>query len=215
MASSPTPTVVRLLTGAPADADTDLLVVPVFDGESAAESLPAVDAATGGEVRRATASGEIKGRLYELFVTPSSGPGWKPVRVALAGAGKAADFTTERLRKVASAAALMARGRHIARVAFLVRGPVPAREAVQAITEGLVLAGFSVDQYKTGERFGAAAKELTVVVSSEHAGQTAALETALHRGQVLGDSSNLARAFANEPSNLLTPRVFAERAAAI
>jgi leucyl aminopeptidase len=215
MASSVTSTVVRLFTGAPADADTDLLVVPMFDAESIGDALPAVDAATAGEVKRATASGEIKGRLYEFFVTPSSGGGWKPGRVAIAGAGKATDFTTERLRKVASAAALMARGRRIARVAFMVRGPIPAREAVQAIAEGLVLAGFSVDQYKTGERFGPAAAELTIVVPAETAGQTPVLEAAVRRGQILGDSSNLARAFANEPSNILTPSVFAERAAAI
>ena len=80
MASSVTSTVVRLITGPPSDADTDLLVVPAFDGESVAEALPAVDTATGGEVKRATVAGEIKGRLYELFVTPSSGPGWKPGR---------------------------------------------------------------------------------------------------------------------------------------
>ncbi len=215
MASPASSTVVRLFIGAPSDADTDLLVVPMFDGESVAESLPAVDAATGGEVKRAAASGEIKGRLYEIFLTPSSGAGWKPARVAIVGAGKAADFTTERLRKVASAAALMARGRQIARVAFLVRGRVPVREAVQAITEGLILAGFSVDQYKTGERFGPAAKALTVVVPGDTGEPAAALEAAVQRGQILGDSSNLARAFANEPSNVLTPSVFAERATAI
>jgi leucyl aminopeptidase len=79
----------------------------------------------------------------------------------------------------------------------------------------LVLAGFSVDQYKTGERFGPAAKALTVVVSGDTGEPAASLEAAVQRGQVLGDSSNLARAFANEPSNVLTPRVFAERAASI
>ena len=41
-----------------------------------------------------------------------------------------------------------------------------------------------------------------------------ALETAVERGRILGDSCNLARALSNEPSNVLTPRVFAERAAA-
>jgi leucyl aminopeptidase len=215
MASPAFSPVVRLLIGAPSDADTDLLVVPMFDGESVAESLPSVDAATGGEVKRAAASGEIKGRLYEIFLTPSSGSGWKPARVAIAGAGKAADFTTERLRKIASAAALAARGRQIARVAFLVRGSIPVREAVQAVTEGLILAGFSVDQYKTGERFGPAAKALTVVVPGDTGEPAASLEAAVQRGQILGDSSNLARAFANEPSNVLTPRVFAERAASI
>jgi leucyl aminopeptidase len=215
MALSASSTVVRLSPESPAQVDTDLLIVPAFDGEAVADSLAAVDAATGGEVARATASGEIKGRLYEIFVTPASGAGWKPRRVAIVGAGKAADFTTERFRKLATAGALMARGRRIPRVAFLARGPIPARTAVQAITEGLILAGFSVDQYKTGERFGPAATALTIVVPKEEFPDTPALQAAVERGQILGDSSNLARGFANEPSNVLTPRVFAERAAAI
>jgi leucyl aminopeptidase len=207
--------VVRLSPESPAQVDTDLLVVPAYDGEAVADSLPALDEATGGEVTRATASGEMKGRLYEIFVTPASGAGWKPRRVAIVGAGKAADFTAERLRKVATAGALMARGRKIARVAFLARGPVPARHAVQAIAEGLILAGFSVDQYKTGERFGPAATALTIVAPQEEFADRQALQAAVERGQILGECSNLARGFANEPSNVLTPRVFAERAAAI
>ena len=206
---------VRLVTGSPASVDTDLLVVPAFEGEVVADALPAIDRATGGEVNAATVSGEIRGRLFEIFVTPASGDDWKPARVAIAGAGKAGDFTTERLRKLAAAAALVARGRRIPRVAFLMRGPIPAREAAQAITEGLVLAGFSGDQYKTGERFGPAASDLAVVAPAQDFPEAGALEAALHRGQILGDSSNLARAFANEPSNVLTPSIFADRAAAI
>ena len=206
---------VRLVTGSLASVDTDLLVIPAFEDEVVADALPAIDRATRGEVKGATASGEIRGRLFEVFVTPAFGDGWKPARVAIAGAGKAADFTTERLRKLATAAALVARGRRIPRVAFLIRGPIPAREAAQAITEGLVLAGFSVDQYKTGERFGPPATDLAVVAPAEDFPGAEALRAALHRGEILGDSSNLARAFANEPSNILTPSLFAERAAAI
>jgi leucyl aminopeptidase len=201
---------IRFVTSGPASLDTDLLVVPAFDGEVLTDSMPALDDATGGEVGRALASGEIRGRLYECFVTPA--PGWKAGRVAVTGAGKAADFNTERLRKVAAAAALVARGRRLARVAFLLRGQLPAAEAVQAVAEGLVLAGFSVDQYKSGERFGPAAAEL-VVVAPEQEAAARDLEKAVERGRILGEASNLARSFANEPSNVLTPRVFAERAA--
>jgi len=205
----------RLVTDAPALVDTDLLVVPAFDGEPIAEGLPAVDAATGGEIARALGTGEIRGRLYEFFLTPASGKGWKPKRVAVAGAGKAADFTIERLRKVATASALMARGRRIGRVAFLLRGSIPVADGVQAVTEGLQLAAFSVDQYKTGERFGAPASELAVIVPQGEGNARAGLEQALERGRILGECSNLAREFANEPSNVLTPRVFADRAAAL
>jgi leucyl aminopeptidase len=204
---------IRFVPGDPAQIDTDLLVVPAFEGESLAASLPALDAATGGEIGRATSAGEVRGRLYELFVTPSSGKGWKPARVAVAGAGKAGDFTTERLRKLATAAALMARTRRVARVAFLLRGHLPAVESAQAIAEGLILCAFSVDQYKSGERMGPPPAEL-IVAAPDGAGTTpGALERAVERGRILGDASTLARELANEPSNVLTPRVFAERGA--
>src|SRR5258708_21219928 len=125
MALSASSPVVRLATGPLSQVDTDLLVVPIFEGEGVADALPALDEATQGEVRRATASGEIKGRLYELFVTRASGGGFKPARVAIAGAGKSADFTTQRLRKLASAAPPMGRRPPLGPGAFPVPRPVP------------------------------------------------------------------------------------------
>src|SRR4051794_10818558 len=97
---------IRLVTSDPASIDTDLLIVPVFDGEVAPDAIPGLDAATGGEVGRAFTSGEIRGRLYDFFVTPAAGKSWKAARVAIAGAGKSSEFTTERLRKLAAASAL-------------------------------------------------------------------------------------------------------------
>src|SRR5687768_9343870 len=186
MPSTVTSPVIRLAMGTPSDVQTDLLVVPVFDGESAAEAMPALDQATHGEVRRATESGELRGRLYEIFVTPATAGGWKCGRIALIGAGKVSDFDSERLRKVATTAALVARGRRMPRVAFLLRGPVPAVEGAQVVAEGLVLAAFSVDQYKTGERFGPPATELTIAAPERDATEARALEQAIARGQILG-----------------------------
>src|SRR5687768_10094488 len=40
-----------------ADLDTDLVVLPVFDGEDAAKSVPGLDEATGGAVNLAQTSG--------------------------------------------------------------------------------------------------------------------------------------------------------------
>src|SRR5262249_51930329 len=149
----------------------------------------------------------------EFFITPSAPQGgWWASRIALAGAGKREEFDLERLRKVATASALAARGRRIPRVAFLLRGPMGAAAGVQAAVEGLILAAFSVDRYKSGERFGPPATDLAVIADPAGASQ-AELDEAVQRGIVLGESSNLARELANEPSNVLTPRVFAERAA--
>jgi leucyl aminopeptidase len=45
--------------------------------------------------------------------------------------------------------------------------------------------------------------------------QSAAVDAAVERGRVLGESTNLARTLSNEPSNALTPRSFADRAQAL
>ena len=204
------PAAVALTSDKPGNVETDLLFVPAFEGESLAGVVTGLDEASGGAVREAGERGEFRGRAFELFVTQTTG--WKAPRVALVGAGKASEFGTDRLRKVATAAALTARTRRVKRMAFLNRGGGEPAAAVQAITEGLMLAAFSGDVYKSGER-GAPALEQALVVSGT--GHDAALEAAVERGRVLGESCNLARELCNEPANVLTPSVFAERGAVI
>src|SRR5262245_29606295 len=193
--------------------EADVLVVPAFEGEEPAATLPELDAATGGEIRAAQ-NGEFRGRPYELFFTPATATGWRVRRIALAGAGRAADMDTERMRRLATAAAFAARQRGSARVAFLVRGLPPGPAAVQAVAEGLLLAAFSGDFYKTGERLGPPPQALCIVVPTDARGVTQDLERAADRGRILGDACNLARTLCNEPSNILTPTAFAERGAA-
>jgi leucyl aminopeptidase len=192
------------------DIDTDLLVLPVFEDEDAAVRVHGLDVATGGAVARATASREVQGRPYELFLTPIVG-GWRAARVALIGAGRTPEFTTDRLRRIATAAGLAARGRRVKRLAFLHRTELSAPAAVQAIAEGLVLANFNADKYKSADRSGPPLEDTLVVAPDGDP----ALEAAVERGRILGECCNLSRDLCNEPSNVLTPAVFAERAAAV
>ena len=109
-------------TAAPLSAvDTDLLVVPWFEGQAPA-AMAALDEATGGEIARAIASKEFAGRPYDLFITPITDRSWRARRVALAGAGAAAEFGSDLVRKLAAFAGLAARQRRIERVAFVLRG---------------------------------------------------------------------------------------------
>jgi leucyl aminopeptidase len=193
----------------PPELAAELLVIPVFDGDLL-DDLPGLEAASGGHVRRAIEVREFQARPYEIFVTPLSG--WKSARVALVGAGKRADFDTERLRRVATAAALGARQRRVARLALLIRGGLPAAAAVQATAEGLGLARFNIDRYKGGEKNGPPPEEIVIAVSG---GNTAELEPAMERGRILAECCNAARDLCNEPSNVLTPREFADRASKI
>ena len=104
-----------------ADVETDLLFVPLFEGEDGAGVVAGLDEGTRTRVAGAIASREIQGKPYELFITPIE-DGAKSDRLALIGAGKPADYSTERLRRVATAAALSARQRRIKRLAFAHRG---------------------------------------------------------------------------------------------
>jgi leucyl aminopeptidase len=194
-----------------ADVDTDLLVLPVFEGEELVNRLPGIDEATAGTVGRALESRELQGRPFELFLTPVV-KSWRAARIALIGAGKPSEFDTERLRRLASAAALAARQRHIKRMGFVHRGDLEAAAAAQAVAEGLMLANFIGDRYKSGERAAGPIDEAAVVVPG---GDPASVERAVDRGCVLGESCNISRDLCNEPSNVLTPSVFADRAAEI
>jgi leucyl aminopeptidase len=188
----------------------DLVIVPVFEEEALAGVAHDADQATGGAIGRALASGELRGRLYDFFITPVTGR-WKAARVAAVGGGKRADFGTERLRRMATAAALQARQRRVATIGWANPSGFDAVAATQAAAEGLMLAAFSGDAYKSGER--SAPPPARFVIAAPGAGD--AVVAAAERGRVLGESCNLSRELCNEPSNVLTPREFAARATAI
>ena len=89
---------VRLSVDPLGSIETDLLVLPMFEGETRAP-VDGLDGAAGGEITRALSSGEAAGRPFELFFTPLVRD-WKARRVALAGAGRQQTFDRERLRRL-------------------------------------------------------------------------------------------------------------------
>ncbi len=190
-------------------ADADVLIVPWFE-DDAASAVPGLDAATGGELQRALGTKEVSGRLYELFLTSIADASWKSKRLMLVGAGRAGDFTGDLARKIAAASGLAMKQRRIARAAFVVRaGKADEAEVSQAVAEGLTLSEFNAGTYKTADVPPAKSPSWTVV------GGKADCSTAVQRGRLLAECSNMARELANEPGNTLTPREFARRAEAI
>jgi leucyl aminopeptidase len=194
------------------EVEADVVFLPVFEGEGAEIAAAGLKGLAEAAVARAIATSEFQAKPYDLFLSPVDG--WRSPRVALIGCGRAEGFTTERLRRVATAAAAGGRQRRLTRVAFLNRNAIDPAAAAQAIAEGLVLAGFSGDAYKS-ERNGPPLEQLIVIGSNADAAATAAQERAVDRGRVLGESCNIARELCNEPSNVLTPSALADRAIAI
>jgi leucyl aminopeptidase len=208
---------VTLSTAGPDESSGDLLFVPVFEQDDLAD-VAGLDAASGGELRGAADRGEFRGKVYELFFAAAGRNGWKAARIGAVGAGPRGEFATERLRRIGTAAGIAARQRRTTRIAILIREHkgIPASAAVQAVVEGVVLANFNNASYKTGDDRAPFLESVEIIVSG---GDTAvgntALKAAVERGLVLGECSNIARELANEPSNSLTPRTFADRAAAL
>jgi leucyl aminopeptidase len=193
--------------------DADFLIVPWFEGEGPT-AVEGLDAATGGDIARALASTEFSGKPFEQFVAAASDHAWRARRILLIGAGRAADFGSERVRQLAAAAGLAARGRRAQRAGFVLRGGGDAAEMAQAVAEGLTLSEFNGGTYKTGDPPPPAVPAWIVSLSDQMAA-AARVQTAVDRGRVLAECSNLARQLANEPGNTLTPREFVQRAGAL
>ena len=160
MCPAPTSTPMACASGPLSAIDADLLVVPWFQGE-AADALPGLDAATGGELGRALTSKEFQVKPYELFFTAITDASWRTRRLALIGGG-GGERGTELLRKLATAGGLAARQRHVSRAAFAVRGQGDAADLAQAVAEGLTLAEFYGGSYKTDDPPPAAVPAWTV-----------------------------------------------------
>ena len=186
----------------------DLLCAPIFEDDDN-DDLRELDAGTGGAIGRARASGELKGKLHELYLTDVVDPAWGARRVLLAGAGPREGHGADRARTVAAAAGMAARGRRARRLVFACGGSGGTAPMVQAVVEGLVLGAFRDIRFKTDDPDSLPLSGLELVLDRE---PDAGVQAAARRGALLAGCTNLARELSNEPPNLFTPRVFADRA---
>jgi leucyl aminopeptidase len=203
---------VRLDPRASGELDTDLIVVPTFERD-AFPDVPGLAQAAGGEALAAQARGAFAGRPCEALVLGTQGAGWRSPRVVLIGAGPAVSCTADVLRRVAITGALAARQQRLRRVAVLVRPgtPIAPAAAAQAVAEGVTIANYDGAPLKTTDHDPVWLDDVTVA----GLGDGEPVAAAVARGVILGEATNQARTLANEPGNHLTPRVFAERGAAL
>jgi leucyl aminopeptidase len=205
---------ITLTTKCSRDLEADLLILPVFEDDPLTDEAD-LDSASGGALSAALARREVTGKAYDLFFAAVRG--WKSPRVLLVGAGPRGEFTADRLRRTAIAAGRASRDRGVTRVALIHRGgtDVTPEQAAQALAEGAILSNFDGASYKTSDTRRVWLSAVQVRVGASGQAGSPAVEAAIERGRVLGECTNLARTLSNEPSNTLTPRVFADRAQAL
>jgi leucyl aminopeptidase len=188
--------------------EAQALVSYAFEDEPIGGRIAEIDQAAGGLLKKLASGGELTGKMLEMTLIHAPA-GLKAERLLVVGAGKKEKFNSGELRKLAGAALRYLKTRGVKRIAFLVRETDANAGAAEAVTEGLLLADFEGDKYKTGKKKSEPI-EWTALAGWEAASGT---DKAIERGRIIADSQNFTRELANEPSNIMTPKVLAERAA--
>src|SRR5271168_3710417 len=193
-----------------AQIDTPVLVTYVFEKDNRIEgALAQLDQAAKGKLARLAESGELTGKTLELTLVHDP-PGLAAGRLLLVGAGKPEKFDGTILRRVAGVALRSLRAKSVTRMTFLLREGERNAAGAEAVVEGLLLASFDSDFYKTEKKNGKTMEG--VALAAGEGALVEDIEEGMARGRVIGEAQNFTRTLVNEPSNLLTPRILAERA---
>jgi leucyl aminopeptidase len=193
----------------PAGADVDLIIIPIAQ-DHAATAAQRYDAALGDDLLSAIERGEFRAKPCEIYVSSAPATGWQAARVVFVGGGLRADITVERFRRMATTAAQTARRQKRSRIGWadLEPGNIAAAARLETIAEGLVLANFDNGIHKSRNDPQSFIREAAIFTSE-------AASAAVNNGRAMGEAINAARVLINEPGNYLTPRVLADKAAAL
>jgi leucyl aminopeptidase len=187
---------------------TELLVVFAVDTADKKQGKPAVKVLASGAVAKATApivdSGEFAAGSCETALLHAP-EGFAAKRILLVGLGS---LSSAEVRKAAGTAVRFAKPRKLREVSIAVPEGLEPAAAARAVVEGAYIGDFDPDTYRS-DRKDQSIEQLNI------AGSGAAIEAGVREGVILGEAQNFARSLVNEPSNVLTPTVLGERAAAM
>lgn len=200
---------IEVLAIPPAQANADLLIVPIAE-DQASSAAEVFDSAVGGTLAAALERGEFRPRACEIFSAPVTASDWSATRLLFVGGGPRAEIGPERVRRMAATALAAARQQRRARVAWIDAEPGYMESSVRLdlVAEGLTLANFdgAIHRTRGDERF---------FVSEAAVLTTADGSVDLARGRIVGDAINSARVLINEPGNFLPPALLVEKAASL
>ena len=190
--------------------ECDLLVIPLFEDEGLDEEfISCLDQGLGGLLSELRETEEWLGKRHQCTIVHRP-QGVSARRLALLGGGKKASWDSEAVRRTVTRVIGQVKGYKLRRVAVRVRSEKgDAVAAAQATAEGVVLAAYSADEYKTVGKSKTLIEE--VLLAHKQEGDLQRLEEAVRRGQILGEATNLARSLVNQPGNQINPSRLAER----
>ena len=200
-----------------AEQPVDTLVVHVRqDTRRLSGPAAQVDAALDGAISELRRADLITGRPGSWNTIPTRGR-IPAARVVVHGIGDRSKLTLDTLRAQIATLSRGLRGMnagHVAIATHVATSTLRADPEVagRTIAEALLLGLYRFDRHhtKAADRPRNTIDRVTLVEPSR--GRVAAVRRGAEVGTVLGDAQNLTRDLANEPANLMTPTIMAERA---
>jgi len=203
---------IKVVVGDIAKIEADAVVVNLFeDVKQPGGATAAVDKALDGSISSLVSRGQIKGKFEEIGMVHTFGK-LPASMVAVVGLGKRQDFNVDKIRRVAGGFCRSLRKLNCHKVATILhgagKGAIESEASAQAMTEGVLLGLYDFTKYKKPEYEDV---EEVLIVSRERE-DVAILESAVKKGRLMAEATNLARDMVNEPSNYMTPGRMAEMA---
>jgi leucyl aminopeptidase len=206
---------IEVVTGALQTVAAQAIVVNLFEGVTVpGGATGAVDQALGGQIQALIAGGDFRGKRNEIAVLYPTGA-LPAQRVIMVGLGKREKFTPDVIRQAAGTAAKKARDLGVTHLHTIVHGAgsgdVAPGLAAEATVEGTVLGLYRFHELKT--QLEEARPDLDALTLVElDATCVPVLEAGARAGQIVAESTLLARNLVNRPANIATPTHIAEAA---
>ncbi len=181
-------------------AQADAIATLVFAEEAAPPELAGF--ATWLEELRT--SEEFTGKAGELAVLHQA-PGVSAKRLVVVGAGKRSAFDAAVLRRAVGSTVRSLKQKGVKTLAWWL-----SEGDAAATVEGAILGNFEPDQHKTSSKESKPLDSFLLVAASSPETQVA-----FELGKILADAQNFTRELVNEPANLMTPMILADRARAM
>ena len=203
---------IKIIVGDIAQIEADAIVVNLFEGmEQPGGATAAVDEVLNGAISSLISRGEIKGKFGEVSIVHTFGKLPAGI-VAIAGLGKPQDFNVDRIRGITGDFCRALRKLNCHKIATILHGTgiggIDLAASGEAIAEGALLGLYGFTKYKKPEYEDI--EEILLAVGEK--GKVSILETAIGKGKLVAEATNLARDMVNEPADYMTPGQMAEAA---
>jgi len=204
---------IDVVTGSIQNQPAEAIVVNLFEGADKPKGATgAVDKALNGQIQALIASGDFQGKRNEILVLYPNGA-IPAKRVIVVGLGKAEKFTRDVVRQAASSAAQKARDLGVTHLHTILHGAgtggLAPEQAAEAVVEGTLLGLYRFDELKTKLDDNKPDIATLTLIESDRK-RKAAIKSGANIGQIIAESTILARDLINRPGNIATPAHIAQ-----